>query len=112
MSHTDRTVSRVNARMIREDEMMGLQVRFVGIVKQRKPGAVVLGSSDGEDVEVKTTNPSSYQDQDIVEVVGTVNTDLSIKEDMPHTSFSQGFDLANYEKLLALSTKYKSLFFA
>lgn len=75
---------------------VGKTVRFVGKVLGTNPGngSADMESSDGQRIHVQLVTPASQFTQQIVEIVGTVNPDLSITE-MLTTPFSPNFGMNN-----------------
>lgn len=81
-----------------------MHVRIVGRVAGQQQLDVTLEASDGGSVLVKR-NPetaSVYSSHAFVEVLGTVQPDLSISE-IAATGFGAQFDLQNYDQLVKFS---------
>jgi len=88
---------------------IGHTVRLVGKVSSiSKPERVaMLETSDKQQVKVRMLSneyPAAY-----IEIVGTVNGDLSITETYAYV-FGDNFDFDNYDKLITLTDSYPEIF--
>eukprot|EP01102_Stenamoeba_stenopodia_P003505 TRINITY_DN13576_c0_g1_i1.p2 TRINITY_DN13576_c0_g1~~TRINITY_DN13576_c0_g1_i1.p2 ORF type:complete len:104 (-),score=16.34 TRINITY_DN13576_c0_g1_i1:11-322(-) len=88
---------RVNYSLL--PQHIGTLVTIVGKVINRVPNGVILETSDQAQVTIHTNMANNYDV--FVEVVGTVNPDLSIRE-QSFTNFGANFDLANYDEVIKL----------
>eukprot|EP01006_Ploeotia_vitrea_P067473 TRINITY_DN97378_c0_g1_i1.p2 TRINITY_DN97378_c0_g1~~TRINITY_DN97378_c0_g1_i1.p2 ORF type:complete len:125 (+),score=48.02 TRINITY_DN97378_c0_g1_i1:49-375(+) len=101
-------IPRVNAELLQR--YVGSTVRLVGQVKAVEEKTAVVEASDGRDVTVRVSDPQHFVQQQFVEVVGHVEQDLSVRQDMA-ASFGASFDMANYNQALKLMNgKYQYIF--
>eukprot|EP00300_Choanocystis_sp_HF-7_P030804 c39763_g1_i1.p2 GENE.c39763_g1_i1~~c39763_g1_i1.p2 ORF type:complete len:116 (-),score=18.80 c39763_g1_i1:86-406(-) len=80
--------------------LVGRDVLLVGQVLDAS-GNVILKTADGKSVTVHSLNPPAYSTT-FVEVLGTVNPDLSITEKRV-TRFGGDFNLETYKAMLTVS---------
>ncbi len=98
-------------------KFVGKRVCVVGKVVQRPPGAnqVVLLTAENSQVVIKVlrSDDSMFQLNHIYEVVGFVNPDHSIGEEM-NTVYSDNFDLVSYNKAIGLAhePRFAQMFWA
>eukprot|EP00002_Diphylleia_rotans_P012216 TRINITY_DN238_c0_g2_i1.p1 TRINITY_DN238_c0_g2~~TRINITY_DN238_c0_g2_i1.p1 ORF type:complete len:108 (-),score=10.97 TRINITY_DN238_c0_g2_i1:197-520(-) len=106
MSMTDEGCTpRVNGTLLRS--YVGSDVRLVGKVLSVSGTKAVLLASDNTHVHVNTSGNSRYQT--IVEVVGNVNPDLTLRE-ISFVNFNDDFDLGVYNEMVQLTQEFKPLF--
>merc|ERR1712093_499244 len=93
---------RINSGLL--NSYVNMHIRIVGRVAGQQQLDVTLEASDGGSVLVKR-NPATasiYSSHAFVEVLGTVQPDLSISE-IAATGFGAQFDLQNYDQLVKFS---------
>ncbi|KAJ5077265.1 replication protein a3 [Anaeramoeba ignava] len=98
---------RVNHSMLKDQ--VGKSVRFVGKVTHLQGNEAKLLSPDSVEVSIIREPNSLKYSSDFVEVVGTVNSNLSIKESQ-FVNFGNNFDLQTYNEMLQLSTQFPEIF--
>ncbi|KAL6052518.1 hypothetical protein QOT17_018507 [Balamuthia mandrillaris] len=97
---------RVNKTFL--NRYVGSAVRLVGVVKNKSPGKLIMGTSDGGEVMVHLKSDATHTST-TVEVLGTVNKDLTLTE-ISSTSFGEDFDLNNYNQLVNFAHQFTELF--
>eukprot|EP01112_Ceratiomyxa_fruticulosa_P007770 TRINITY_DN2018_c0_g1_i2.p1 TRINITY_DN2018_c0_g1~~TRINITY_DN2018_c0_g1_i2.p1 ORF type:complete len:106 (-),score=22.22 TRINITY_DN2018_c0_g1_i2:164-481(-) len=88
---------------------VGNTVRLVGKVINQNSGTAVLESSDHQQVQVYQQQGSHYADE-FVEVIGKVNPDGTIREEIFY-NWGSNFDLDLYNEAIQEYHKHRELFF-
>jgi len=101
-------VPRVNNALVKG--YVGKTVRVIGKFKEAQDNHVTLEASDHQDIKINTGNPGGYNGV-YVEVIGTVQEDMSVTE-MKVINFAQDdFDLDLYNKAITLANDKMSALF-
>jgi len=109
-TNNDAPTPRVNKGLLRQ--YIGSDVRLVGEVRDQQKGKLTLRTSDDGEVLVVVSPSVEFSAGTVVEIVGTVNQDLSVREKSSVAFQSaQPFDLKNYEQLLQFTQVFPELFF-
>ncbi|KAG0299266.1 hypothetical protein BGZ98_010191 [Dissophora globulifera] len=98
--------ARVNSAML--SGMVGQTVRFVGKIIEQNGTRALMTASDKGRVDIHMNENSQYGTQ-FVEVIGSVNSDLSITE-LASTNFGNNFDLDTYDELAKKMQMFPKLF--
>ncbi|KAJ3220039.1 hypothetical protein HK099_004483 [Clydaea vesicula] len=99
---------RVNSELI--GNFKGKTVRIVGrVLSSMEDGTTILESSDGGQVKVKLTSTNGFQQDLYVEVIGKVESDMSIIESST-VEFGDAMDIDSYNKMVLLSLQFPDLF--
>jgi len=93
----------VNGRLL--PKYVNRQVSLVGRVLNSNDMSTILEASDQQQVQIYHRNGNmSLPQQSIVEIIGQVNPDASIKE-ISRTAFSDNFNLSTYDEVIKLSQR-------
>jgi replication factor A3 len=99
---------RVNGELL--PKFVNRTVNLVGRILSCDQGRVELQTSDQRRITVILAIPSPFPVDSIVEVIGTVNNDLSIREE-GMIQYTETFHFQNYDAVVNLTHKYHELFY-
>ncbi len=99
----------VNAALLHK--YIGRNVHLVGRISSinQREGFFTLESTDNQTVRVIASQPSRFPMNAVIDVVGTVNSDLSVRE-MDHEMYNSEFHFQNWDAVVNFMQKYPEPF--